>query len=486
MERKPPSSLGDLVAIVKRRKFWIIVPFLAFVVVGVALSPLVPRSYQSTTTLLVVPQKVSAAYVRPSTIDVANRLQSIELRVTNGPGLIDIINRLNLYPDLRKKDNPGQLIAKMRKDLTVAVAPDSTDARGNVGAFTISYVGLTPRLTQQATRQIAQLFVDENAREGALRAQGTDAFLAAQLAEAQRQLAAQQAKIQAFKDAHRGSLPEQAQATLAMVNQYQTELQANSAAIEQDNQERVSLQSVLNVSPDGAGAGDAAPDAATPLQIELAEKQAELHADLLKDTPQHPDVIRLEHEVAALKAQEKTAPKSHGVAVAVPAAVATTGPSQTALLRGQLIGLNTDIKERTRRQAALEQRINQMQGSVSGVPAVETEFASLDAAYLEMQKNYNTLVEKKQEASMAAQLVQGNGGEQFVVLDPASYPATSYRPDPVLLYLGIVMIGLLLGFVWAAAVELRDDTIHTAEEAADYLKLPVIVALPKYVAESGH
>lgn len=484
MERKPPSSLGDLVAIVKRRKFWIIVPFLAVVVLGIALSPLVPRTYKSTTTILVVPPTVSSVYVRPSSTDVANRLQTVGLQVTSGPGFVHLIESLNLYPDLRKNGKINAAIAAMRKDITVAVAPDATDGKGNVGAFTVSYIGPTAAKTQKATNGIANLFVDENTKEGHQSAQGTDTFLAAQVAEAQQRLAAQQARIQAFKDAHLGSLPEQAQATLEMVNQYQSELQANNAAIDQDNQERVALQSALNVNPNG-GPGEAG-EPATPLQIEMAEKQAELQADQLKYTPRHPDIIRLQHEIAALELQERTAPKSQGVIPVGPLAP-TTGPSQTAMLRGQLIGLNTDIKARTARQAQLEGKINQLQGSVSGVPSVQTEFASLDAAYQEMQKTYNALLEKQQEAAMAAQLDQTNNGEQFVVLDPASYPSEPYRPEPALLYLGIVMIALLTGLVWATVVELRDDTVHTAEEAAEYLKLPVIVALPKYVPvpESG-
>lgn len=477
MERKPPSSIGDFLAILKRRKYWIIVPFVVVTALGVVLGHFVPRTYQSTTTIMVVPQKVPTAYVRPSTSDVENRLNRIGLEVMNGTGFSRIINSLDLYPELRKKASTAQVVAAMRKDISVSVAPDATDHQGNVGAFTISYIGPTPQKTQQATKQIADLFVAENTREGHQRAQGTDAFLSTQVTEAAQQLAAEQAKVQAFKDAHLGSLPEQAQANLGLIAQYQAALQSNSTAIDQASQQRVYLESVLNVTPNG-NQESSAPVALTPLQIELSQKQAELHADLLKYTPEHPDVIRLQHDIAALKSQIKLAPKS-AASAAFSAVTQANGPSQTDLLRGQLAGLNTEIKARSARQREIEQKISQLQNSMAVVPAVQTEFSSLDSQYQEMQKNYNTLVEKQQEAKMAAQLDENNDSEQFMILQPANLPFKPYRPDPTLLHMGVVLIALLIGFMCGAFAELRDDTIHDADEAAAYLKLPVIVALPK-------
>ena len=43
MERKPPSSVGDFVAVLQRRKYWILLPALVVIAAGLALGPLVPR-----------------------------------------------------------------------------------------------------------------------------------------------------------------------------------------------------------------------------------------------------------------------------------------------------------------------------------------------------------------------------------------------------------------------------------------------------------
>ena len=45
MERKPPSSVGDFIAVVQRRKYWIIIPSVILIAAGLTLTPMVPRTY---------------------------------------------------------------------------------------------------------------------------------------------------------------------------------------------------------------------------------------------------------------------------------------------------------------------------------------------------------------------------------------------------------------------------------------------------------
>lgn len=479
MERKPPSSPGEILAVVSRRKYWIIFPFVIVLVLGIVLGHFVPRTYQSVTTIMVVPKNVPSSYVSTETaVELTKRVQDIGLEVISGDAFVGILDKLNLYPELREKGKTSQVVSKMRRNTTVAPVPDTGDGRGGIGAFTVSFVGNSPQQAQTVTSALADFFVHENQAKGNQNTKGTDAFLRTQVAAAAQQLAAQQAKIQAFKNAHMGSLPEQAQANLAMINQYQTQLQANESALDQDNQQRVYLQSVLNVSPATGDSNASAPVAATPLQIELASKQAELHADLLKYTPEYPDVIRLKGEIAALKVQIHQAPKSAAAPV-VTTMPQTTGPSVNDQLRSQLVALNTEIKSREARNHQLEAEMTRLQGSIGMVPAVQTEFAGLDSTYQEMQKNYNLLVENQQHAAMTVALGQHDEDGQLIVVQPATLPTAPYRPDLVLLDMGAALVGLLVGFICALIVELRDDTMHTSNEVAEYLKLPVIVDLPK-------
>ena len=352
MERKPPSSVGDFVAVIQRRKYWIAIPSLVVIAAGLALSPLIPRTYKSTSTVLVQGQNMSSVYVKSSDSNSTStsRLEQIKLEVMSGVGFPAIIEKLNLYPKLRQEATMPQVVAEMRRDITIEAVPDAGDDRGGVGAFTISYIGTAPKQTRDATREITDLFLQQSVQDGRQQAQGADSFLTTQVKQAQEQLSAEQAKIEAFRGAHAGSLPEQAQANMQLINQYQTAMQANQDSLTQGNQQRVYLESLLNVKSNGGeGTTAAAPPPATPLQIELGQKQQELRADLLKYTPEHPDVIRLKHDIAALKVEIQNAPKASSPA-AVAATPLATGPTMNDQLRSQLIALNADIKNRQARQ----------------------------------------------------------------------------------------------------------------------------------------
>ena len=479
MERKPPSSVGDFVAVLQRRKYWILIPSVVVIATGLALSPLVPRTYKSTSIILVQGQSVPSVYVKSDGNSSTSRLEQVKLEVMSGVGFPEIIEKLNLYPKLRQQASMASVIAEMRRDITIAEVPDSGDDRGGVGAFTVSYIGATPHQARDATREITDLFLQQGLKDGRRQAQGADSFLTTQVAEAGRQLATEQAKMQAFRSAHAGSLPEQAQADMQLVNQYQSAMQANQDALTQANQQRVYLESLLNVKPNGGeGSSAPAPPPATPLQIELAQKQQELRADLMKYTPEHPDVIRLKNDIATLKVEIQNSPKATSPATMAATPLAT-GPTMNDQLRSQLIALNADIKGRQARQLQMEQKITELQGSVSGLPAVQTQFAAMNADYTEMQKNYNALLEKQQEAAMTSALNQREQSQPFVVVEPANLPVRPCRPDPVVLRMGVVLMGMLIGLLFALVVELNDDTMHDSDEVAAYLKLPVMVALPK-------
>lgn len=486
MERKAPTSIGEFIAVVKRRKYWMALPALVVILLAAILSPLVPRSYESTTTILVEPQKIPTEYVRATvTSDVTDRLHTIGLEVMSSSRLMQIIDDLHLYPELRKKESMNQVVAAMRKDISVDVIREpSQDGRNSVGAFKISYIGHNPQEAQKVTREIANLFIRENLKERDQQAQGANQFITAELNQAREQLSQQDAKIRAFKKEHLGSLPEQSQANLQMIGEYQSLLQANSEAIDRANQQRVYLQSLLNVKT-GGDPNAPAPARPTALQLQLAKDQSELNTDLMKYTPDHPDIIRLKHEIAVLRQRIRTAPKlAPGSAVDADTKMSQqiAGPSVNDQLRSQLVALNAEIAARGARQVEVERKMQQLQGSVEAEPTVEAEFLSLDRDYQEMQKNYDDLLAKQQASAMAAQLERHDQSEQFVVLDPANLPSKPYRPDPVILALGTVALGLLVGFVCGMILELRDDTMHDADEVATYLKLPIIVALPNGLA----
>ena len=474
MTRKPPSNLHELLDMLIRRRKWIIwcmiiIPPLVFVV-----GRHWPKKYRSETMILVDPQRVPEQYVKATvTGDITDRLQTIRDEVMSRTRLLAIANRDHLYQDVRAKYGDDRALATIRKDITVDIIKGASD-RSPIDGFKIAYIASTPELAQKVTQQIADLFIEENIKERDQDAEGTELFIKNQLINAREQLAIQDQKIREFKAAHLGALPEQEASNLAMIGEYQSLAQQNSEAIDRATQQRVYLQSMLNMNGGQKAPSVAAP--LTPLQQQLQAAETQLAAARQKYTDQYPDVVRLRDEIATLKQEIRQQPvaAAHAATTLSP----SKGPSMEQQLDSQLRATEQEIKSRTARQQQIERRINLIQAQVQSLPAVQQQFESLSRDYKEMQKNYESLLEKEQASGMAAQLELHNESERFRVLDPASLPTSPYSPNLRLVYAGGLLGALALGLGLAFLQEMRDPSLHNADEAEMYLSVPLIVSLP--------
>ncbi|MBW4027389.1 XrtA system polysaccharide chain length determinant [Acidipila rosea] len=475
MARKLPSSPQEIIELLRRRIWWMIIPFCVVAALSVAIGLKLPKQYQSETVILVDPQKISTEYVKTAvTSDVTERLQTIKEEVMSRTRLERIADDLGLYKESRQSGGLNAVVRSMQKDITVDVIRGS-NAQNPVDGFKISYTAATPQIAQMVTKKIADLFIQENLRVRDRDAQGTSLFINDQLAKVREQLQAKEEQIKAFKAAHMGALPEQEGSNLSLISQYQAAEQANSEAIDRANQERTYLRSMLNMN--GASNTNTPVTIASPMEMQLQAKRDQLSAAQQKYTDSHPDVIRLKSEVASLEKQV-----AHQ-GTKGPSLSGAGTPSITQQLQSQLVANDQEIKARIAKQRELEAQLNRLQGRVENLPAVQGSFQDLNRDYSAMQKNYESLLEKQQISGMAAELEKHNDSESFRILDPANLPAQPSSPNLLLIDAGGVLAGIVFGLLFAIAIDMRDPTIHTAEEFTNYLDVPMIIALPSITDE---
>src|SRR5438477_9069760 len=126
-----------------RRKWLAILLFaLSFSFVW-ALATFLPNLYRSTATVLIENKMVSETFVKSSvTGEPETRLQTISEKILGRSRLETLINRLGLYPDLRKKASLEGIVDQMRKAIKLEVKKvDPNTDRSSAIAFTVSYLG---------------------------------------------------------------------------------------------------------------------------------------------------------------------------------------------------------------------------------------------------------------------------------------------------------------------------------------------------------
>jgi len=107
-----------------------------------------PSVYRSSATILIEEQEVPPEFIRSTVTGyLEERLQTLTQQIMSRPSLLEVINRFNLYADLRDKYTIDEIVEKMRDSIKLeTISTEASNPRGGrpvsaTVAFTISYEG---------------------------------------------------------------------------------------------------------------------------------------------------------------------------------------------------------------------------------------------------------------------------------------------------------------------------------------------------------
>jgi len=449
-----------------RRKWLALLAFAAVAGVTVAVAQALPNLYRATATVLIERQQVSEAFVRPTvTAELDTRLQTIREDVMSRTRLADLITRLNLYPDLRPKAPMEALVARMRReiDLEIKGVESQMSGRTTTISFTISYSGRDPATVARVANELAAMYVQANTtiREG--QSARTAEFLRTQLADARKELDAQDRRASEFRLTHMGELPQQVDTNLASIERLNTQLRLNG-----ENQIRL-LDRRERLEKERATAVTAPPPPPSADDERVTRLQQQLDDLRRKYTDDYPDVVRLRADL------ERATDAAHRAAPARAAAPASDSTRQNA---DALADVDADLRSLKAEERSLRATIAAYEQRVENVPKRQQEFQEVSRDYATVKERYETLLKRYEEAQLADSLEQGKQVEQFRILDPALAPRDPVAPNRMrLLGLGLVLaIGLAVGVVIAA--EKLDTSFHAIDELRAFATVPTLAVVP--------
>ncbi len=476
-------TVQDVLAIARRRKWLIVLPFVALSVATFFVTRAIPNRYRSNTLILVIPQRVPESYVKSTvTARIENRLESITQQILSRTRLERTVQDFNLYAEKRRTAIMEDVVDQMRKDIDIHVI------KGD--AFTVSYTGDDPRTVTLVTQRLTSLFIDENLRDRTNLAEGSYQFLDGQLENARRRLLDHERKLEEYRRRYAGQLPSQFQSNLQVIQNTQMQIQALIEAMARDRDRRLMLERAIadatvsnspsTIAP-GVALGDTSGGSTAASQLEAAQQA--LRQMELRLKPEHPDMVRAKRVVASLD-QKARAETAQAQLSGDPKALETTSVEERARQK-RIMELNTELdslKQQLVRKEEDEKRLRQViadyQARLESIPTRETEMTELMRDYGTLQNSYTGLLAKKEDSKVAADMERDQIGEQFKVLDPARLPEKPVSPDRVKLNLLGAAIGLGLGLSLTLFLEYSDSTLRTDDDVINALSLPVLALVP--------
>lgn len=447
----------------------------------------IPAKYRSETVIIIEQQRVPEKLVEPNVAaDLQQRLQSMSEQILSRTRLLGIIEKFHLYNQRHSLD-PDALVETMRADIGVELIKG--DRPDQISAFKVSYSAGSPVVAQQVTAELTSLFIEENLRNREQLSEDTTDFLQSELDEARKNLDQQEQRLREFKNRYMGQLPDQTMSNLQILSGLQTRLQTANDALNQAEQQKLYLQSMLNeyraFHPKTAKDGSIVPTPDGDDQ-KLDQLKSQLAGLLAKYTPRHPDVVRLQEEIAAaekLKAQASANTKSPaaGNGTEISVASGAADPQQIAAIvqiESQAKANELDITNRRNEVKKIESDIESYQQRLNLTPAREQELAAITRDHDQSLANYESLLAKRNQSMMATNLEKRQQGEQFRMIDPPSLPQKPYFPKRLPFSLAGLAFGLCLGLGIVVLQEFAAPRLFSEEELGAIVAVPTIIALP--------
>jgi len=525
MDTKTPN-ISDYISLVMRRKYYIIIPFIVVAIGAVIVAYALPPIYQSSSTILVEGQQIPSELVRSTvTTIVEEAIQTITQRVMSRTKLLEIINRFNLYSDIRDKATTGEIVEIMRGDIhlkTISANVRSRASRGTV-AFSLSYEGRDPGKVQKVTNELASLYLEQNLKSREEMAKTTSAFIESELKDLGEHIDQLEGKIANFKSRHMQSLPEMSQVNSQMIQRLEQNLSNIDQQIQAIKERNVYLKTQLaNIDPGLPGiktSEGSYSDAEQRLEY-LNTKYSSLKASF---SEKHPDIIKIKREIEALEkevgfekrieikqnevekmkadlaSKKVTLSDKHPDVIKLKRSIAALekeinshikqgpGPEEMAgkprnpayiSLQNQIATADIDLenlkKAKEKARASLDIYFKRLEMA----PQIEKEYRLLTRDYENARDRYQKTLNKLMEAKTAEAMEKGQKGQKFTIIDPAIYPERPYKPNRMAIALIGLILGLGAGVGSASLREFVDDSIRSEAELIELTNKPVLAVIP--------
>lgn len=505
--RRPPD-IEDYIDMMRRYRSWIIGPMFGGLVVATVVAFLWPDTYISTATMRITPQQVPDKLI-PSLLSsqMGDRLVQMQTVILSRDSLTEIIRKPSL--DLYKKEQGRipleDIVQEMRnKHISITLGGDRGGRRGS-STFMISFKYPERYKAQAVVRELVSKFTEQNQMVLKNQAAATTTVLDDTKKRAKDKLDTLEAQLVKFKAENQGRLPEQATAANQQMSYLQLQIMSLNSQRNNVESEKLILESnlkqlksreklevsrleqIVNV-PGG-------PNVAVRNEnmINLDRQIAQLRSDLAARRQslgnRHPDVGALEASLASLEEQRaRAAERVETPAPSAPTTRVEINPAAQQSLEDikgdiantevQIATKQSKVDEITRGTEMLSRQLATYQKRLEEAPLIEQQYSALYRELEFAKAEYADVSKRREAAETQVSLEEHKVGEQLEQLDPPTLPENPAEPNRPVWAAAGVFGGLMVGFMLAAAKEVKDASLKNLKDVRAYTNLPVLSSIP--------
>lgn len=458
----------------RRRAVSLCALFAGIALLALVVGLLLPKKYTSSTTILVEERNIIAPLmegraVATSVVDRASILREVAFsrRVMN-----EILKTGGWLEDNPTALEQDKLIEKIISRTTVS------NPRPNL--IEIAYSDSDAKRAYEVTKRFAELVIEESLSTKERESSEAYGFIDSQVKQYHDKLTSAEQELESFRTGNPDARP----GVDADVNSRIGELRR---VVETSRMELIDLRSqeaALREQLSGESEITMVQTRASQFRTRLAELQAQRDQLLLAYTEQHPDVVRVQHQMSDLQEElrrEEAKPRVNASATGTDA----DSPSAYNPLYAEL---RSKLAEASRRSAATAARIDTASSMLASelersgrIASSESSLAELTRDYEVNRDLYQDLLKRRENARVSMNLDSEQRGLSFRIQEPAAMPL---RPSGLRVghVAGVgLLLGLLAPLVLVLALVKFDPRVRSALRIEREAGLPVLGVMPEYL-----
>lgn len=384
--------------------------------------------------------------------------------------LQEVIDKYDLYTDLKRRKTSEEIILKMRKDIVLdLISAEVVNKRTGQNttatvAFTLSYEGKSdPAKVQRVASVLASLFLEENVKVREKQTQEASAFFEDEKNKIEQSIDTIESEISSFKKDHINELPESVQAHIQDIHLLENNIERSTEQLRSLKEKEAFFASQ---------AGSISTKIADQEKLSILKLELNRLNSLYSN--EYPDIVQIRREIDEV---EKTINENYSSKNTTSGSDKPTNPAYINLL-SQLSSIRSEIFSAKQQIDIYENRINKLRGYIKAAPVVEQDYRRMLMERDSLRKKYDDLMQKFMEARVALGLERGQKGERFTLIDPALLPEKPYKPNRLAIFLiGMILaIGSSVGLT--VLLEATDDTIRDTTTLSRFAHAPVLSVVP--------
>jgi uncharacterized protein involved in exopolysaccharide biosynthesis len=438
-------TLRDIKGVLRRRRRLLIVPPVVVFAICLAGLFLLPRKYESSTTIWVQRDEVLnplvsfSMAVQMASEDRLRTFNEIVMSRQTMEMLIDSLHLADAYVSPVARDD---LVEQTRSQIR-------TDRRGS-DSFSITFTDTDPQRARRAVALLADYFISTRLQAERTRNDYTVSFFDQKLREYQEKFDETEKNVVSLLRKRMQELPTATSSLTSRLDFVEGRIRDLEDKIRSYRRARINLD--LFPAEFGTERGRQLlaelQRSELPNSGELKTLLSQYDSVTVRYTSRYPEVGKLEARILEFLKRSREIAES------------------------EIQALESQIDDERRRRSMT---VDEMMAST----VAQREDQDKESNYSLYKKLYEEMKVKLEQARIAQELGR-HAQNQFIIIDPARVPAKPSKPNRPLILLGGLFLGVALGVISALTGEFLDTTVHSRRQLDVYRK-PVIAILPAHI-----